>query len=70
MNGYNIFNKKQLNHLSEFGFLKHHQYPINLIEKLESEKNNLAHIRYDIGLDFEVEEKHVTIKKTSFFGTF
>jgi hypothetical protein len=51
-------------------FLKTHRYPPAYIKALETEKQNLAHLKYDVGLDFYLANGKFKIKKTAFFGSF
>jgi len=51
-------------------FLKYHEYPAAFIEAIELEKDKLAHIKFDVGLDFYLRNGEFIIKKTSYFGSF
>lgn len=50
-------------------FLREHGYPALLVDRLAVEKDNLAHMRYDIGIDFYLEGGRAVIRKTAFFGS-
>jgi len=52
------------------GFLEHHNYSNEYIEKIKKNRSRLNHIRFDIGIDIQLKCNRLIIKKSSFYGTF
>lgn len=52
------------------GFLRRGKYPSELIDWLESEKSRLAHLLWDVGVDFTARDGRAHIRRSGFYGSF
>jgi hypothetical protein len=50
--------------------LKYLDYPKEIINFIESNKNKLDHLIYDVGFDYVMEENKLKIIKSGYYGTF
>ena len=51
-------------------FLQRLDYPRSLVEFVISQRGRLDHLRYDLALDFRMEEGQMNLLKSSFYGYF
>lgn len=51
-------------------FLRRLAYPAGLVEFVERHRTDLAHLQYDVGLDYRGERGEVRILKSGFYGVF
>jgi hypothetical protein len=49
-------------------FLKRFQYPRDLIAYAEREEKNFAHLSFDVGFDYRLEEGRLVTSKSSFYN--
>jgi len=51
-------------------FLKRVGYPEEIVGMVESNRGNLDHLLYDVGLDYRVEDGELRILKSGYYGVF
>jgi hypothetical protein len=49
-------------------FLKSFNYPRDLVDYAEREERNFAHLSFDVGFDYRLEQGHLVTAKSSFYN--
>ena len=51
-------------------FLKRLDYPGELVSFVEENRSKLDHLQYDVGFDYRMEGKDLSILKSGYYGNF
>jgi len=52
------------------GFLRAHRYPAELVAWVDAERSRLAHLLWDVGIDFTARDGRAVVRRTGFYGSF
>jgi hypothetical protein len=51
-------------------FLRRFEYPADIVDHIERNRNQLDHLRFDVGFDYRASGDRLMVRKSGYYGTF